>query len=316
MKVFSSLQAAAPDQDTIVTIGTFDGVHRGHQYLLGRLVEHARVLGRQSVAVSFDPHPRSVLSSQESPRILCSTEERVRLIEAIGVDTLLLLSFTLELANTSAERFAQRLSQAMAMRELWVGSDFAMGQDRAGTTKRLRDLGKKQGFCLRVLAPYRVAGETVSSTRIRQLLAEGALERANDLLGRYYAYAGEVAPGAQRGRRLGFRTANLEVSSEYALPADGVYAVWAEVHGRRYRGVANIGIRPSFDAGDRRLEVHLLDYSGDLYDDGMRVFFVKRLREERRFDSAEALIAQIQGDIERTRSILRSEARERAFDGR
>ncbi len=314
MKIFSSIDAADLSCETAVTIGAFDGVHLGHQYLLAQLAEYAGAIGRCGVAVSFDPHPRAVLSPEESPRILCSTEERVRRIEMMGLDYLLLLPFTLELASTSAEDFAQQLHDLVGMRSLWVGSDFAMGRDRTGSTERLLRLGEIIGFSVKVMPPYKMGGEIVSSTRIRELLAEGAVAHAGDLLGRYYTFTGQVAFGAQRGRRLGFRTANLEVSLEYALPADGVYAVWAEVDGQCHPAVANIGIRPSFDAGERRLEVHLLDYQGDLYGSSMKVAFVERLREERAFDDARALKAQVDVDISQARHVLHGQAKESILD--
>lgn len=307
MILYDRLPEAPPPEGVILTIGTFDGLHRGHQKLLGELMVHARAAGRLSAVLTFHPHPRAVLQAEPAPTYLLPLEERSRMLAAMGVDLLIVLPFTRALADTPAEAFVQELCTRLGMRELWVGRDFALGRRREGDTSKLQELAARFGYLLHIVEPVYENGKPISSTRIRGLLAEGAVDRAAELLGRPYAVEAEVLHGAKRGRTLGFRTANLRLPPEYAAPADGVYAVWAVMEENTRRGaVANIGIRPSFDAGLRLLEVHILDYEGDLYGKRLRVEFVKRLRPEKRFETTEALIAQVHRDIEEARCILQA----------
>jgi len=214
------------------------------------------------------------------------------------------LPFTRELAATSAGDFALALSRTLRMKELYVGAGFSMGRGREGTTDQLRDLAEREGFTLRVVEPLLEDGAPISSTRIRNLLMEGRVRDAATLLGRPYALGGTVSSGAQRGRSLGFRTANLPVDPTRAVPRDGVYAVWAVTADARRGAVANIGVRPSFDAGERLLEVHVLDYDGDLYGAEMTVEFAEWLRPEQRFQDPADLVAQIHRDVARARDLL------------
>lgn len=299
-----SLDALRPARDVVMTIGSFDGLHRGHRLLVEQLVAYAQETARLSAALTFFPHPRTLLQPSAWPGYLSTPQERRALMAEVGVDILVVLPFTPQLARTSAEEFLRALHASLRLRELWVGSDFALGRDRQGDVPALRALAPQIGFTLRVVEPLYEDGLPISSTRIRALLAEGDVSRAARLLGRPYAFEAEVVRGYQRGRKLGFRTANLRILPEQAVPANGVYAVWALVEGRRWPAVGNIGIRPSFDAGERLLEVHLLDYDGDLYGQQLRVEFVQRLRPELRFDDVQALIAQVGRDIETTRRLL------------
>jgi riboflavin kinase/FMN adenylyltransferase len=291
--------------ETVLTIGTFDGVHRGHQHLLRQVAARARQTGRTSAAISFHPHPRAVLRPESSPTYLSLPAERAALVEALGIDLFVVLPFTHELAERSARDFVQWLCADLHMRELWVGPDFAMARGREGDVPRLRELAGECGYHLQVVPPLQDAGGTISSSRIRALLLEGQVAAAADLLGRLYAVSGEVIHGFARGRNLGFRTANVAPPAERLLPPDGVYAVWAEVDGRRLPGVANVGIRPSFDAGRRLIETHLLDYDGDLYGHDMTVAFAHYLRPELRFEQPAALVAQVQADMAAARRLLR-----------
>lgn len=304
IKVYDSLESAQPTADTVLTIGTFDGVHRGHQTLLRALVARAAETGRSSAVLSFHPHPRLLFQPQSKPLCLSSLDERIAMIEALGVDILLLLPFTRALADTSARDFATLLHDRVRMREMWVGADFAMGHGREGTVAFLQQVGPEVGFEVHVVQPLHDGGEPISSTRIRALLARGQVLEAGKLLGRLYAITGRVIRGAQRGRALGFRTANIRPDPDCAIPGDGVYAVWAIVDGQRRAGVANVGIRPSFDAGERLLEVHLLDYEGDLYGRDLAIEFVQWLRPEKRFEQTHALVNQVQQDIAYTRDLL------------
>ncbi len=299
-----SLDAWRPERDVVMTIGSFDGLHRGHRHLLQQLVARAQETARLSAALTFFPHPRAVLQPGVSPSYLSTPQERRALMAKVGIDLLVVLPFTPQLARTSAEEFLRTLYTSLLLRELWVGGDFALGRGRQGNVAALQALAPQIGFTLRVVEPLYEEGLPISSTRIRALLAEGDVERAAQLLGRPYAFEAEVVRGFQRGRTLGFRTANLRILPEQAVPANGVYAVWALLEGLRWPAVGNIGIRPSFDAGERLLEVHLLDFEGDLYGQRLRVEFVQRLRPELRFDDVQALIAQVGRDIETARRLL------------
>jgi riboflavin kinase/FMN adenylyltransferase len=290
----------------VLTIGTYDGVHRGHQLLLSQIVRRAHETGRLSGVLSFHPHPRSVLYPDANVPYLSTPEERAAIMERLGLDLLVLLPFTREFADTPAEPLMKMLVQHLRLRELWVGADFAMARNREGNVQRLAELGRALGYDLHAIEPLAEADRTISSTRIRALLADGRVDQAARMLGRYYSVSGPVIHGAARGRRLGFRTANVTVPPERAMPANGIYAVWMIIDGVRHAGAANVGIRPSFDSGEKLLEVHLLDYDGDLYGREVTTEFVEYIREERRFDDVEALRRQVQQDIVEIRTLLSS----------
>jgi len=307
MQVIEDLGAVHLNKDSALTIGTFDGVHLGHQFLIQKMVAQARSTDRLAGILTFEPKPRAVLYPQELNGTLTSTEERLRLIERLGVDFVAILAFTRELAQTSAEEFIRWVQARLRMKELWVGPDFRLGRDREGDVPHLRWLGRKLGFEVQVVEPFQVAGQAVSSTRIRALLREGRVREAKELLGRYPTYHGRVISGARRGHRLGFPTANIALDRSSGLPQDGVYAVRVTAQGRTYPGVTNVGLRPTFDGQERLLEVHILDFQGDLYGEELGVEFVERLREERRFANGETLAAQLSLDVERARQILAQE---------
>ena len=312
MKVVNSIDQIHPQSEVALTIGTFDGVHRGHQRLITRMVESAHRHHRLSAVLTFHPHPRAVIApGAPAPPYLTTTEERAAILESLGVDLLLFLPFTLELANMPAEDFVQMLYTRLRLGELWVGPDFALGHGRQGDVPFLRALGERLGYSLHVVEPMVEDGEIISSTRIRLLLQEGRVAEAARLLGRTYIMWGHVTTGDQRGRALGFRTANLHLDPERAIPALGVYAVWACLgdgvcpQGPCYPAVANVGVHPSFGASrEPLLEVHLMDYEGDLYDRTLGIGFIERLRPEMTFPSKEALAAQIRQDIARARRLL------------
>jgi riboflavin kinase/FMN adenylyltransferase len=304
MRVIYSLDEAAPSAEVALTIGSFDGVHRGHHHLLQGLVERARQTARLSAALTFDPHPRALLHPELRPAYLTTPAERAAILDELGLDLLVQLPFTRELADTPATRFVSDLYQRLRLRELWVGPDFALGRDRDGDITQLQELATRLGYTLQRVAPLYEDGEAISSTRIRRALLGGRMEEVTRLLGRPYAITEQVQPGAQRGRTLGFRTANLRVDPARATPPNGVYAVWAISEGQRYQGVANLGVRPSFDSGERLIETHLMDYQGDLYDRLLTIAFVRWLRPEMRFESGAALAEQIHQDIAAARVAL------------
>ncbi len=297
-----------------VTIGVFDGVHRGHQALLRDFVAEAHAHAAPAVVVTFYPHPAEVLSNRRAPFYLTSPEEKARLIAALGVDVLLTHPFDEEVARQPAQVFMQALKAHLGLRRLWVGYDFALGRGREGDIPTLRRLGETLGYTVHVVEAYRLDGEVVSSTRVRQALAAGQVRQAARLLGRLYDLPGQVVPGEGRGRRLGFPTANLATWPKRMVPASGVYACYADLAEGTFPAVVNIGVRPTFEQGEAvpRIEAHLLDFSGDLYGRRLTLRFVARLRAERRFPSAEALAAQIARDVAQARTVLAAEPASRA----
>ncbi len=307
MEILDDLAKAALRQETILTIGIFDGLHRGHQALIRRVVDRARETDCLAAVLTFHPHPAAVLRPDQAPPMLTTPGEKVALFETSGIDLVVLLPFSHELARTSARRFSERLRNSLRMRELWIGSDFVLGHRREGNVSRLRKYGQELGFEVHVIDPVLQAGSdltVVSSSRIRTLLQAGKIREASELLGRYPSLSGEVVYGAQRGRTLGFPTANLEVRSERAVPANGVYAVFALLGAERHAGVANVGIRPSFDNGQRTVETHILGFDRDIYGCDLVIEFVARLRDERRFEDIGDLVTQIQADCREARRIL------------
>ncbi|MFP3896791.1 MAG: bifunctional riboflavin kinase/FAD synthetase [Anaerolineales bacterium] len=304
MKVIRSLYTYEPPRDIVLTIGSFDGIHRGHQHLLHNLVQRAQETRRLSAVLTFHPHPEAVVYPERQPQYLSSPQERTSIIENLGIDILFLTLFDRELAKTSARELLIILHHRLRMRELWIGRDFAMGQDREGDIPTLRDLATEIGYRLHVVSPLYDAGEPISSTRIRTLLSKGRVGDAGALLGRLYTIPGRVVKGAQRGRSLGFRTANLQIDPQRAMPKRGVYAAWAILHGERQKCVVNVGTRPTFDDQHLQIEAHLLDYKGDLYEKELEIAFVQRLRAEKQFPSADALIDQVHRDISAARKIL------------
>lgn len=306
MDIVDDLSKANLRQETILTIGAFDGVHRGHQALIGGLVARARETDRLAALITFHPHPVRVLAPDRAPPYLTTPGEKVALLEALGVDLVVLLPFSRAVAATPARAFVAQVAHHLRLRELWVGADFALGRNREGDVPRLRELGRELGYAVHVVSPVYEADGVVSSSRIRRLLAEGRVDEAARLLGRSPSLSGEVVMGAQRGRTLGFPTANLEVRAERAVPANGVYAVFALLGADRYPAVANVGVRPSFDNGQRTIETHIFGFGRDIYGCDLVVEFVARLRDERRFENIDDLVAQIERDSAAARQILGS----------
>jgi riboflavin kinase/FMN adenylyltransferase len=304
MQVIGDLPEAKLNGPSLVTVGSYDGVHIGHQYLLGQMQEVADGIGFHTSLVTFHPQPRAVLAPHLQIRYLTTPAEKIVLLDALGLDLMVILPFTRETARTPAVEFVGSLVAHLKMRQLWVGPDFALGRNREGDIPRLRQIGQEMGFEVRVAEPLVQGGEVVSSTRIRNLLTRGEIRQATALLGRYPRITGQVMQGAQRGRLLGFPTANIAVLSERTIPADGVYACFVWVNNRRYSAVTNVGVRPSFAGAERTVEAHLLGFSGDLYGWDLRMEFVDRLRSERRFTDLDDLAGQIQSDAKQAADLL------------
>jgi riboflavin kinase/FMN adenylyltransferase len=302
------LARAAPGTETAVTVGVFDGVHRGHLYLLSRLQERARALGLASGVVTLHPAPIQVLHPERRIAYLSSLEERVELLRDAGVDFVAPVTFTSELAQLSARDFVHLLVEELRLKFMLEGPDHAVGRGREGTVTVLADLGREMGYEFEVLEALTEGELVVSSTAVRSALAGGAMRQVTGLLGRPFSLRGPVVEGARRGKTIGFPTANIAVGADRALPPFGVYVTRAYLGEGRYKAVTNIGRRPTFDHGERTIEVYLLDYRGDdFYGHDLRIELVDRLRPERRFASAEELRAQIQRDVAAAEAALQGD---------
>jgi riboflavin kinase/FMN adenylyltransferase len=293
----------------VLTLGNFDGVHLGHQEIIRRARAEAQAIGAQVVALTFEPHPIAVLAPQKAPPILQPLHDRLALLRDLGVDVAVLQRFTRNFAALTPEAFVEEFLLAhMELRHVVVGYNVNFGRNRAGSADTLRTLGERHGFAVDVVGPVTAGDDQVSSTRLRALLGEGDVRRARRLLGRPHALRGRVVVGDRRGRTLGFPTANLHLRPGILLPPDGVYAVTVPLGGRRLQGVLNIGVRPTFAGRRRTIEVHLLDFSGDLYRRWLVVELVDRLRGEATFAGPDALKAAIASDVARARTLLADEA--------
>lgn len=308
MHVEEELARFSPENDMLLTIGVFDGVHLGHRHLISRLVSQAKQKGLLSGVVTFKNHPRDLLSPGPHLPYLTTLIERERLLRQEGVDAVVALSFTRELAGVSARDFVGFLQKYLRMKGLVVGPDFALGKGRQGTTDFLAGLGKEMGFTIEVVPAKKISGEVVSSTSIRNALAQGDMYRVTRLLGRAFSLHGKVTTGEHRGVGMGFPTANIDVDARQALPPDGVYATRAYIEKKTYPSVTNVGLRPTFgDSHERTVEVYILDYSSDIYGKDLRIELIDRLRGEQRFADVEALKRQIAEDVNRSREILGNE---------
>jgi riboflavin kinase/FMN adenylyltransferase len=301
MKCFEGSRGFSPPAETSLTIGNFDGVHLGHRELLRRVVAHARELGAIAVVLTFSPHPIRYFSPSARFYEITTLQEKAARLEELGIDALVVESFTGEIGGMRPEEFAATVIHArLRARFVTVGYDFTFGRNRTGSPAMLSRLGRELGFSVDIVPPLLRGGAIVSSSRIRELLLAGRVREAEELLCRPYRLSGEVIPGAARGRKLGFPTANIRVEQEL-LPLPGVYVVDAEVSGAVHRGVANVGFNPTFGENSLGVEVHLLDFDGDLYGREMAVWFRDRVRDERKFQTAEELVRQIEKDAEYTR---------------
>ena len=293
--------------ETVATVGTFDGVHRGHLDVLTRLAERARTTNRTSLLLTFDPHPLELLRPERAPLLLTTRGEKLAAVEQAGIDCVAVLPFTRELAEHSAEEFVDLiLRDRFRMTELLIGHDHGFGKGRAGDVETLRSLGQLRGFTVDVIPPVQTPdGEAVSSTRIRLAIETGDLHSAEAALGRRYSVRGVVAAGDARGRSLGFPTLNVHPESlRKLLPSDGVYAVEVATASARYGGMMNLGGRPTFDDERRTIEAHLFDTAGNFYGDVVEVGFVARLRDTRRFAGPTELMQQLALDEQGARGAL------------
>ena len=292
-----------------LAVGSFDGVHLGHCAVLERLRATSGEHGLTPAWITFDPHPRCVLDPANCPQQITTLDERLSLVGPLGVEHAMVLSFTRALAALSADEFMERLLASMELRKLVVGYDFALGRGRAGDVAWLREHGRRHGYDVEEVPPFRLDGEEVHSSDVRRLLTLGEVEAAARLLGRDFALAGLVEPGDRIGRSIGWPTVNLAVPPGKLVPGHGIYAGWASTPAGQHEAAISIGYRPTFDKTDLRVEAYLLEFAGDLYQQRLELRFVARLRDEIKFPDARSLSEQIARDVEDTRAALRRSQR-------
>ncbi|MFZ4718958.1 MAG: bifunctional riboflavin kinase/FAD synthetase [Ilumatobacteraceae bacterium] len=312
MRIVTDLSTAPfPGERAVVTIGAYDGVHRGHQAVIAEVRRHAAELGARAVVITFDRHPASVVRPESAPKLLTDLDQKLELLDATGVDATVLVRFDADQAQEEPLSFARRvLVDCLATRAIVVGEDFHFGRGRGGNVATLRELGAEADFDvvpMSLVARTDGPDEPISSTAIRRAMAGGQVELAAEMLGHSFEARGKVVQGDQRGRLLGFPTANVEVPNSICLPSDGVYAGWyVRPDGSQQACAINLGRRPTFyeHADSSLLEAHLLDFAGDLYGEHAHVRFTHFLRSERKFDGIDALIGQLNHDIEHARQVL------------
>ena len=306
------LRRAAIGRPTALTIGIFDGVHRGHQAVIRQVINTAHRHGLAAGAITFHPHPREVLRRDLTIEYVTSLEDRLALLRETGLDTVATVSFTSEFAQTEAGDFVRMLVEELQLKRLIIGEDFALGRQRGGDPETLAQLGRELNFdvdVINLIADNGEQAEKISSTEIRAALNDGEIERVTALLGRRFAVHGPVVLGFERGRTIGFATANVAVGADRAIPGPGVYATLAHLPEGPRPSVTNIGVRPTFeDGGGLSIECHIFDFDRDIYDTDLRVEFVQRLRGERKFEGVEQLVEQIARDCEAARTLLAEES--------
>lgn len=310
MQIIRDFAAAHLDGPTVLTIGTFDGLHRGHQALIKQLKQSAHERGAQAAVIAFHPRPKTVLAPHlPNNDYLTTPEERIALFEKLGLDILILIPFTLEFSQTTAADFMQLLVERSNLVELWAGHDFALGKNREGNLEKLRALGHELNYTVHEFTPILINDKIVSSTQIRQLLLAGDVRQATEFLGRYPSLSSEIVQGAQRGHTIGFPTANFAVPGERLLPANGVYTTFVQLPGdsQRRPSVTNVGVRPSFEGTERTVETYIFDFDQTIYGQRLTLEFVERLRPEKKFNSIAELVAQIRHDAEQARTLLTEE---------
>lgn len=299
-----------------VSIGAFDGVHRGHREIFRKLLDEARRAGVGSAVITFDPHPRVYLTPNSPPRILTSLDEKKAIFESLGIDHLIVLTFDGALASVEGEDFVREyLVKELRVKRIVVGYDFRLGRGRKGGAELLEEMGGRHGFETEFIGPLKWEGRPIKSTWIRDEIEAGRVGRAADLLDRFYSLSGTVERGDGRGRSLGAATANLSIDPTRLWPADGVYAVMVGRGGAVFPAVANVGRKPTFGGKGRTLEAHILEFEGDLVGSAMTVHFVERLRDERKFENAAALARQIVRDIETAAAVLAKPLEKKLFTG-
>ena len=301
MRIFQDLSEVTHDDNTIITLGTFDGIHLGHKFIIEEVVKKASDLGGRSFLITYHPHPRKVISGQNQLNLLSTSSEKIEIFEALGIENLLIVNFTKQFSQIIPDLFIEKyVVNGIGTKEIVIGYDHHFGKGRGGNQDFLKSMGAKSGFEVTIIPEYKMNNDTVSSSKIRRALLEGNIYGANEYLNRQYAFTGTVVEGDKRGRELGFPTANLKIDDEdKLLPALGIYAVEIIVNGRKEQGLLSIGKRPTFyEAGDVVPEVYLFDFDEDIYGEEITVSLVERIRGEEKFSSADDLMVQMNKDKE------------------
>jgi riboflavin kinase/FMN adenylyltransferase len=304
MEIIRDLEALARHPYPVTAIGNFDGVHLGHRAILKAAIDHARAAGGTAFALTFDPLPAKLLAPARAPRLILTPDDKLETLRLSGIDGVIVLDFTLELSLLSPRDFVRDcLRGKIGVREVVVGHSVNFGHNRAGNAAMMVELGREFGFDTEVVGPFKIGGIEVSSTKVREAIAAGDLRGAARLLGRYHFLRGPVVRGRERGRTIGFPTANLASETE-CIPPDGVYATRVILDDGAYPAIANIGMRPTFSESERSIEAHIFDFTRDIYGMRIKLELVERIRAERKFDNADALKAQIALDLSKVREIL------------
>ena len=306
MEIIRDLQALARHSYPVTAIGNFDGVHLGHRAILNAAIDRARARGGTAFALTFDPLPAKLLAPASAPQLILAPADKFELLRLSGIDGVIVLDFTLELSMLSPRDFVRDcLCGKIGAREVVVGHSVSFGHNRAGNAALMVELGRELGFDTTVVGPVKIGGVKVSSTKVRELILAGDMRGAASLLGRYHSLSGRVVRGRERGRTIGYPTANLDSETE-CIPPDGVYATRAILDDGVYPSLSNIGMRPTFAESARTIETHIFDFTRDLYGMRIKLELIERIRAERKFDSPDALKAQIARDLRKAREILAS----------
>ncbi|HSW57993.1 MAG TPA: bifunctional riboflavin kinase/FAD synthetase [Dehalococcoidales bacterium] len=306
MLIEHELGVFAPNCDSLVTIGVFDGVHLGHRYLIYKLKELAGQQSLCTVALTFNTHPQEILNPVSQPPLLTDAVEKAALLQKEGLNGVIVLTFTPELSRLSSRQFVDLLRSKLRMKGLVIGPDFALGRGAEGNIPALRKMGRELGFSVTVIPPVKMNGEIISSTVIRQAMADGNMEKVRRLMGRPFSLRGKVIKGYGRGSGLGFPTVNLSILPGKAMPPDGVYATFAQTRDKTYHSVTNIGVNPTFGNQERTVEAYLLDFRDNLYEQEVKINFIHKLRHEIKFAGPDELVKQIYKDIKEAREVLRN----------
>lgn len=310
MEIYRDIANVKRLENAVLTVGTFDGLHLGHQFIVEKLKNRAEFLNAQTTLVTFNPHPQIVLKSPDKSdlKILTTVDEKIEILRTFDIDRLLVIEFTHEFSKTTPVEFVKKvLYETVGFKEMVTGHDHAFGKDRQGDFETLKKLAQELEFSVTELGPLKIEEDLVSSTKIRTLLLGGDIKSANKLLGRNYFVNGKIVGGEGRGRDLNFPTANIELDSrDKLIPGDGVYAVYAFLGSKKVAGMMNIGVRPTFVSGARVMEVNLFDFHETIYGEKMKIEFVDRIRDEKKFSGPDELVAQLKKDQWKSLNILRN----------
>ena len=305
MKIFCDIsQIKGKVKNPVVTIGNFDGVHKGHQHIFKTIIKKAREINGETVVMTFEPHPIKVLSGEDKIFLLTPTKKKLKLIEKFGIDNVLLVHFTREFANLEPENFIKILTDFIGLKELYVGFNYFFGKNKKGNVDLLKKFGKIYNFNVHIISPYIIDGVTVSSTLCRKLIADGKVKEVLKYLGRYYLIEGKVVKGDGRGKKIGIPTANIK-SVQEVYPKDGVYAVKVAYKGKIYDGACSIGFNPTFNSERLTVEIHIMNFNKNIYGELLKVVFIDRIRDMKKFKNIEELKFTILNDLEKAKKILK-----------